>query len=81
MNQGLVNEIKTFNNSMIPLKEYSFLVRELRQKTNNYINLKILELNKMLYNKEISQEEFNQLAVITEYERQKYNNLINRKKF
>ena len=56
MNQGLVNEIKTFNNSMIPLKEYSFLVRELRQKTNNYINLKILELNKMLYNKEISQE-------------------------
>ena len=81
MNQMLVNEIKIFNNSMIPLKDYSFLVKELRQKTDNYINLKILQLNKMLYEKEISKEEFNQLAVITEYERQKYNNLIDRKKF
>ena len=81
MNQCLVNEIKTFNNSMIPLKDYSFLVRELRNKTDNYINLKLLQLHKMLYDKEISKEEFRQLAVITEYERQKYNNLINRKKF
>ena len=81
MNQSLVNEIKLFNNSMIPLKDYSFLVKELRQKTDNYINLKLMQLNKMLYDKEISKEEFKQLAVITEYERQKYNNLINRKKF
>lgn len=81
MNQSLVNEIKLFNNTMIPLTEYPYLVKELRNKTDNYINLKILQLNKMLYEKEISKEEFNQLAVITEYERQKYNNLINRKKF
>lgn len=81
MNQYLVNEIKTFNNSMIPLADYSFLVKELRQRTDNYINLKLLQLHKMLYDEEISKEEFRQLAVITEYERQKYNNLINRKKF
>ena len=79
MNQFLVNEIKTFTNSMIPSKDYSFLVKELRQKTDNYINMKKLELNKMLYNKEISKEEFNQLAVITKYERQKYHKLIDRK--
>lgn len=79
MNQCLVNEIKTFNNSMIPLADYSFLVRELRQKTDNYINLKILQLNKMLDNKEISKEEYNQLTIITEYERQKYHKLIDRK--
>lgn len=81
MNQYLVNEIKTFNNSIIPLADYSFLVKELRQRTDNYINLKLLQLHKMLYDEEISKEEFRQLAVITEYERQKYNNLINRKKF
>lgn len=79
MNQFLVNEIKTFTNSMIPLKDYSFLVKELRQKTDNYINMKILELNKMLDNKEISKEEYNQLTIITEYERQKYHKLIDRK--
>lgn len=79
MNQSLVNEIKIFNNSMIQLKDYSFLVRELRNKTDNYINLKLLQINRMFYNKEISKEEFRQLAVITEYERQKYQNLISRR--
>lgn len=79
MNQCLVNEIKTFNNSMIPLIQYPYLIKELRNKADNYIKLKIFELNKMLDNKEISKEEYNQLTIITEYERQKYHKLIDRK--
>lgn len=79
MNQSLVNEIKLFNNTMIPLTEYPYLIKELRNKTDNYINLKLLQLHKMLYNKEISKEEFTQLTTITEYERLKYQNLISRR--
>lgn len=75
----LTNEIIKFQNENIPIIEYTTRVKNLRQKINNYINAERLYIGKLLYSRIISQEEYQQLLVIVEYNRVKYHHLVNQR--
>lgn len=75
----LTNEIIKFQNENIPIIEYTTRVKDLRQKINNYINAERLYIGKLLYSRIISQEEYQQLLVIVEYNRVKYHHLVNQR--
>lgn len=77
MSQYLAEEIKKFHSRTIPLVEYSYEVKALRNKINKFTQLKQLYIKRMLYNKEIDATEYEQLSVIIEHERVKYQRLVN----
>ena len=79
MKSYIVNEIIKFQNDNIPLLEYKVRARDLRNKINNYINTELLYIKKMLYRDELSQEDYQQIKVIVEYQRLKYFQLINQR--
>jgi len=77
MSQYLAEEIKKFHSRVIPLVEYPFEVKLLRNRINRFTQQKQLYIKQMLYNKEIDEEEFEQLSIIIEHERVKYQRLVN----
>ncbi len=77
MSQYLAEEIKKFHSRTIPLVDYPFEVKLLRDKINKFTQLKQLYIKRMLYNKEIDETEYEQLSVIIEHERVKYQRLVN----
>lgn len=72
----LLDEIIFFQESMIPLETYSIRVKVLRNKVNNYFNIKLLYLKQMLYKNEIDNEDYQNIKVIIEYEKNKFLNFI-----
>lgn len=77
MGQYLAEEINKFHSRTIPLVEYPYEVKALRDRINKFTQLKQLYIKRMLYNKEIDDAEYRQLSVIIEHERVKYQRLIN----
>ena len=73
----LLKEIQNFHKSKPTLAEYSFKVRELRDKINYVSKLEIQSLNKLLNNKELHPKEYKQLLEIVEFKRVKYQELVN----
>ena len=77
MSQYLAEEIKNFHSRAIPLVEYPYEVKALKNKINKFTQLKQIYIKRMLYNKEIDETEYEQLSVIIEHERVKYQRLVN----
>ena len=53
MSQYLVEEIKKFHSRTIPLVDYPYEVKALRDRINKFTQLKQLSIKRMLYNKEM----------------------------
>ena len=79
MSKYLVNEIIRFQKENIPITEYAPRVKMLRHKINNYINAERMYLEELLYSRRISQEDYQYLLIIVEYDKAKYNNLLDQR--
>lgn len=77
MNQYIINEIQNFRTSNIPLIEYPKRAKAIRNKINKYTNMELLYLKKMLYKNEIGKEDYNYTKMIIEYEKEKYQQMLN----
>lgn len=78
MQDYLLNEIKQFHKTAIPLIDYPTAVRNLRNKINKYIDMELLYLKRMFLNNEVTSEDYDNLTTIIKYNKWKYHNLVNK---